>query len=73
MPNNSLKNNPIPSKNQRMKQMMSKLDSFIHRNTWKASFFDCKNSETDDETTNNYGFKTKVTMINKEAQQISKN
>ena len=40
--------------------MISKLDSFICRSRWKAFFFDHKNTETETETTNNYGFKTEI-------------
>ena len=53
----SLKNIPIPSKNEYLKNMIFKLESFIKALRWKVIFF--KKSEIPSEAiVNNFGFKS---------------
>ena len=58
----STKNIPIPNKNRYLKEMISKLESFIKRLRWKAFFFDFKNNnEFGPQQMENFGFNTEKT------------
>ena len=52
----SLKNIPIPSKDQYMKQLLGKTEDFIERLRWKAFFY--LNPKAKPEVRETYGFKT---------------
>ena len=51
----SLKNIPVPSEDNYMKTMITKVESLIKRMRWKVFFFDKKN-QSEAATTNSYGF-----------------
>ena len=53
--NYSLKNIPVPSEDNYMKTMISKVESLLRRMRWKAFFFD-KKQQPDAATFNAYGF-----------------
>ena len=52
----SMKNIPLPTKDNYRKNLIFKLDSFIKRIIWKAFFFD-KNSESNEQLDINFGLK----------------
>jgi len=57
----SLKNIPIPSRNSYLKNLISKVDSFIHRIRWKAFFFDKNNGQSENNKYVNFGFASEKT------------
>ena len=63
----SLKNIPIPSNQEYLKAMLSKLEHFIKRLRWKAFFFDLKADTIIDKEIENYGFKSECTPPQHEA------
>ena len=58
--NYSMKNIPIPKKNNYIKILIEKVENVVKRMRWKAFFFD-KDTDQDNESTdsNNYGFKSR--------------
>ena len=58
----SMKNITIPSKNAYLKNLISKLGSFIKRIRWKAYFFEKPNEIDDATTVNNFEFKSVLTL-----------
>ena len=57
----SLKNIPIPSRNSYLKNLISKVDSFIHRIRWKAFFFDKNNEQSENNNYVNFRFASEKT------------
>ena len=53
-----MKNIPIPSKQQYLKQLISKIESFVRRLRWKAFFFDYKEQAEQESQINRYNFKS---------------
>ena len=59
----SMKNIPIPPKQQYLKSMMEKVESFIKRLKWEAYFFDKKEHSVNNM---NFGFKSNFTPLQHE-------
>lgn len=55
----SLKNIPLPSKKSYKLKLIEKVELVIKRMRWKATFFDGKRKDAEQEKTNNFGFKTR--------------
>lgn len=57
----SMKNIPIPTKNNYLKCLVEKVESLIIRMRWKALFYNSDDNETRTNENRNYGFKSKKT------------
>ena len=55
-----MKNIPLPTKDSYRKNLIFKLESFIKKIRWKVCFLD-KNSESNEQLNNNFGFKSFIT------------
>ena len=54
----SIKNIPIPSRNQYLKALISKTEHFLKRLRWKAFFHDHQNEDFSAKNKETFGFKT---------------